>query len=292
MTQTELEQKISAYKLEQSYLGHVGKFIEPAIAPLGYDWKIGIAIVSSFAAREVFVGTLATIYNVGADEEDTIKNRMADEVHPDGKPVFTLASGMSLMIFYAFAMQCMSTLAIVRKETNSWKWPAIQLIVMTLSCLFSCFCYLSSSLIPLPNEHHPYHYRSWAFHRIFGQTFFSAQKENDFVWWSRLWMPLAQGHIQDHHHNKPADKSKRGNICVFILLGFGNHFFHDHKDHGSCSKGQCIGKYWCKKGNRQCTNHSSNRLNDRRRLSIHKAFPTTQPCRRMGIETATPSGKF
>jgi len=95
--------------------------------------------VSSFAAREVFVGTLATIYNVGTDEEDTIKNRMADEVHQDGKPVFTLASGMSLMIFYAFAMQCMSTLAIVRKETNSWKWPAIQLIVMTLVAYLAAF---------------------------------------------------------------------------------------------------------------------------------------------------------
>ena len=139
LTEAELEQKISAYKLEKSYLGQVGKFIEPAIAPLGYDWKIGIAIVSSFAAREVFVGTLATIYNVGTDEEDTIKNRMADEVHPDGKPVFTLASGMSLMIFYAFAMQCMSTLAIVRKETNSWKWPTIQLVVMTLVAYLAAF---------------------------------------------------------------------------------------------------------------------------------------------------------
>ena len=106
---------------------------------MGYDWKIGIAIVSSFAAREVFVGTLATIYNVGTDEEDTIKNRMADEVHEDGNPVFTLASGMSLMIFYAFAMQCMSTLAIVRKETNSWKWPIIQLVVMTLIAYIAAF---------------------------------------------------------------------------------------------------------------------------------------------------------
>ena len=139
LTEAELEQKISAYKLEKSYLGEIGKFIEPAIAPLGYDWKIGIAIVSSFAAREVFVGTLATIYNVGTDEEDTIKNRMADELHPDGKPVFTLASGMSLMIFYAFAMQCMSTLAIVRKETNSWKWPTIQLVVMTLVAYLAAF---------------------------------------------------------------------------------------------------------------------------------------------------------
>lgn len=126
------ERQLNAYKLEHSYLGIIGKGIEPLIRPLGYDWKIGIAIVSSFAAREVFVGTLATIYNVGEDEEETIKKRMAAETLSDGSPVFTLASGLSLMVFYAFAMQCMSTLAIVRKETNSWRWPTIQLIVMTL----------------------------------------------------------------------------------------------------------------------------------------------------------------
>ena len=125
------DQQLSAYKLEHSYLGIIGKSIEPLIRPLGYDWKIGIAIVSSFAAREVFVGTLATIYNVGEDEEETIKKRMAAETYADGSPVFTLASGLSLMVFYAFAMQCMSTLAIVRKETNSWRWPTIQLVVMT-----------------------------------------------------------------------------------------------------------------------------------------------------------------
>ena len=99
---------------------------------MGYDWKIGIAIVSSFAAREVFVGTLATIYNVGDSSEVTIKNRMSAETYSDGTPVFNLASGLSLMVFYAFAMQCMSTLAVVRKETNSWRWPAVQLVVMTL----------------------------------------------------------------------------------------------------------------------------------------------------------------
>jgi ferrous iron transport protein B len=125
------EQHLNAYKLEHSYLGIIGKGIEPLIRPLGYDWKIGIAIVSSFAAREVFVGTLATIYNVGEAEEETIKKRMAAETYSDGRPVFTLASGLSLMVFYAFAMQCMSTLAIVRKETNSWRWPMIQLVVMT-----------------------------------------------------------------------------------------------------------------------------------------------------------------
>ncbi|RXR24445.1 ferrous iron transport protein B [Flavobacterium stagni] len=121
------------YKLEHSYIGIAGKFIEPVIRPLGYDWKIGVAIVSSFAAREVFVGTLATIYKVGdkSDEEATIKEQMRHEIHADGSPVFNFASGTSLLLFYAFAMQCISTLAIVKKETNSWKWPVIQLVFMS-----------------------------------------------------------------------------------------------------------------------------------------------------------------
>ncbi|MDA0701411.1 MAG: ferrous iron transporter B, partial [Bacteroidetes bacterium] len=98
----------------------------------GYDWKIGIALVSSFAAREVFVGTLATIYSVGNDSEETIRNRMAAEINPvSGEPRFNFASGGSLLLFYAFAMQCMSTLAVVRRETNSWKWPLYQLIFMS-----------------------------------------------------------------------------------------------------------------------------------------------------------------
>jgi ferrous iron transport protein B len=127
-----LEDQISSYKLENSYIGIIGKSIEPVIKPLGYDWKIGIAVVSSFAAREVFVGTLATIYSVGSsDEEATIKNRMEAEVHADGSKVFNLATGVSLLLFYAFAMQCVSTLAIVKKETNSWKWPLIQLFFMS-----------------------------------------------------------------------------------------------------------------------------------------------------------------
>ncbi|TBX71347.1 ferrous iron transport protein B [Flavobacterium silvisoli] len=125
--------EISSYKLEHSYIGIIGKSIEPIIRPLGYDWKIGIAVVSSFAAREVFVGTLATIYSVGShnSEETTIKNRMEAEVYPDGKKVFNFATGVSLLLFYAFAMQCISTLAIVKKETNSWKWPLIQLVFMS-----------------------------------------------------------------------------------------------------------------------------------------------------------------
>jgi ferrous iron transport protein B len=131
----------SAIKLEQSYLGRIGKSIEPLIAPLGYDWKIGIALLSSFAAREVFVGTLATIYSVAdADDENanTIRTRLQQEVRPDGTPVFNLATGISLLLFYAFAMQCMSTLAIVQRETNSWRWPLIQLVSM------SSFAYLVS----------------------------------------------------------------------------------------------------------------------------------------------------
>lgn len=124
--------KIESYKLEHSYIGIIGKGLEPAVTPLGYDWKIGIAIVSSFAAREVFVGTLATIYSVGSDEEETIRNRMAAEINPIlGTPQFNFASGVSLLLFYAFAMQCMSTLAIVRRETNSWKWPLYQLVFMS-----------------------------------------------------------------------------------------------------------------------------------------------------------------
>lgn len=132
LTQAELETAIAAYKLEHSYIGILGKGIEPAVRPLGYDWKIGIAIISSFAAREVFVGTLATIYSVGSEEEETIKNRMAAEVNPVlGTPLFNFASGISLLLFYAFAMQCMSTLAVVRRETNSWKWPLWQLFTMS-----------------------------------------------------------------------------------------------------------------------------------------------------------------
>jgi len=132
MTPEEKEAAIASFKLEKSYIGIIGKAIEPTIEPLGFDWKIGIAIVSSFAAREVFVGTLATIYSVGSEEEETIKNRMAAEIIPStGQKRFNFASGISLLLFYAFAMQCMSTLAIVKRETNSWKWPMWQLFVMS-----------------------------------------------------------------------------------------------------------------------------------------------------------------
>lgn len=141
LTEKALQQEIASYKLEHSYMGYMGKGIEPIVRPLGYDWKIGIAVLTSFAAREVFVGTLATIYSVGNDEEETIKSRMAAEINPiTKKPLFDLASGISLLLFYAFAMQCMSTLAVVKRETNSWKWPAYQLVVM------SVFAYLVALL--------------------------------------------------------------------------------------------------------------------------------------------------
>jgi ferrous iron transport protein B len=139
----ELSNKIAGEKLENSYAGHFGKFIEPAIRPLGYDWKIGIALITSFAAREVFVGTMSTIYSLGGEidnENATIKNRMRAEINPQtGKPMYDLALGFSLLIFYAFAMQCMSTLATTYRETKSWKYPLIQFGYMTALAYLSAF---------------------------------------------------------------------------------------------------------------------------------------------------------
>ncbi|MEY4288894.1 MAG: ferrous iron transport protein [Bacteroidota bacterium] len=125
-------QAMDACKLSNSYIGIIGRGMEPVIAPLGYDWKIGISLITSFAAREVFVGSLATIYAVQDDGENQhlLIDRMRTELKPDGTPVFTLASGVSLMVFYVFAMQCMATLAVVKRETNSWKWPMVQLVFM------------------------------------------------------------------------------------------------------------------------------------------------------------------
>ena len=136
-----LANKLAAEKLEASYAGVIGHWVEPVIRPLGYDWKIGIALITSFAAREVFVGTMATIYSLG-DEEATepIKEKMEREVHSDtGNKVYTLATGISLLLFYAFAMQCMSTVAVVYRETKHWKWPAIQLIYMSVLAYGSGF---------------------------------------------------------------------------------------------------------------------------------------------------------
>jgi ferrous iron transport protein B len=140
----ELDKHLHAARLENSYAGILGKTIEPVITPLGYDWKIGIALITSFAAREVFVGTMATLYSVGENDKNSLKlqDKMKAAKRADGTPLYTLATGISLMIFYLFAMQCMSTLAVVRRETRSWKWPLIQLIYMTgLAYLMSLVAY-------------------------------------------------------------------------------------------------------------------------------------------------------
>ena len=144
-----LTHDMHAEMLGNSYAGIIGKSIEPVIRPLGYDWKIGIALVTSFAAREVFVGTMATLYSVeGGNEADetTLTEKMHAAVRPDGTKVYTLASGLSLLIFYVLAMQCMSTLAVVKRETRSWKWPVIQLVYMTaLAYLLSFVVYQALS---------------------------------------------------------------------------------------------------------------------------------------------------
>ncbi|MFM8710525.1 MAG: ferrous iron transport protein B [Sphingomonadales bacterium] len=143
LTTAQAERQYQTAKLENSYAGWLGKKIEPVIAPLGFDWKIGVALITSFAAREVFVGTMATLYSVGDEGSHLLNEKMKAAVRPDGTPVFTLATGLSLMIFYVFAMQCMSTLAVVKRETKSWKWPAIQLFYMTgMAYLLSWACYL------------------------------------------------------------------------------------------------------------------------------------------------------
>jgi ferrous iron transport protein B len=124
-----------AAALSQSYAGGMGHALEPAIAPLGFDWKIGIGLIGSFAAREVFVGTMKSVYNIEtADKEDILplRDTMAKELRPDGAPVFTPLVCIGLMVFYVLAMQCISTVAIVRRETNSWRWPLFQIAYMTL----------------------------------------------------------------------------------------------------------------------------------------------------------------
>ncbi len=129
-----LTKQKNAELLQNSFAGHLGRTIEPIIAPLGYDWKIGIALITSFAAREVFVGTMATLYSVGDNTDNkssTLKDKMDAAVKEDGSKTYTLASGLSLLIFYVLAMQCMSTIVIVKRETRSWKWPMIQLAYMT-----------------------------------------------------------------------------------------------------------------------------------------------------------------
>jgi ferrous iron transport protein B len=131
-SEEEKNQFIASAKLEKSYMGIMGKTLEPLIEPLGYDWKIGVSLLTSFAAREVFVGSLATIYAVHdtSDDNTLLINRLRMEKKVDGTPIYTLATGCSLLVFYVFAMQCMSTLAVVKRETNSWKWPLFQLAFM------------------------------------------------------------------------------------------------------------------------------------------------------------------
>ncbi|MBJ6120160.1 ferrous iron transport protein B [Pontibacter sp. BT310] len=132
LSDAELRNLISSHQLEASYAGVIGRTMEPAIEPLGYNWKIGIALLTSFAAREVFVGTMSTIYSIGEEENvSTIKNKLLMEKDKDGEPYFNLARSFSLMIFYLFAMQCVSTLAVVRRETKSWTWPLAQLVYMS-----------------------------------------------------------------------------------------------------------------------------------------------------------------
>lgn len=127
-----VDKEYRSEKLQNSYAGILGRTIEPAIKPLGYDWKIGIALITSIAAREVFVGTMATLYSVGDDNENSsLRQKMQAAVHPNGTKVYTLASGISLMVFYVLALQCMSTLAVVKRETKTWKWPLVQLFYMT-----------------------------------------------------------------------------------------------------------------------------------------------------------------
>ena len=138
VSETEKDVLVSSYKIENSYLGSLGKSIEPAIEPLGYDWKIGIALISSLAAREVFVGTMSIIYSIDSEEELTIRNRLKKEVNPStGLPVFGFATSISLLLFYAFSLQCMSTVAVTYKETKSIKWTSIQFTYMTLLAYFS-----------------------------------------------------------------------------------------------------------------------------------------------------------
>ncbi len=139
---THLAKQFSSEKLQNSYAGILGKAIEPAIRPLGFDWKIGIALITSFAAREVFVGTMATIYSVEDNNNSTLQEKMRNAVREDGTKVYTLPTALSLMVFYVLAMQCMSTLAVVKRELKSWKWPIFQFIYMTgLAYLFSFLVY-------------------------------------------------------------------------------------------------------------------------------------------------------
>ncbi|NBC02582.1 MAG: ferrous iron transporter B, partial [Bacteroidetes bacterium] len=145
------EQQQASNKLRQSYAGQFGQFIEPVIKPLGFDWKIGIGLITSFAAREVMVGTLNTIYSVQheGDEQMALREKLRSDVDNEtGEPIYTVWTALSLMVFFALAMQCMSTIAIVKRETNSWKWPAVMFTYMTaLAYICSMLVYQIGSSI-------------------------------------------------------------------------------------------------------------------------------------------------
>lgn len=141
ITQAQFEDELASKKLEASYIGHIGKAIEPVLRPLGFDWKMSIAVLTSFAAREVFIGTMATIYSIGStDDESTVREKMAAEINPiTGGKRYDAATAFSLLLFYVFAMQCMSTLAVTKRETKSWKWPIIQFVFMTVVAYVAAF---------------------------------------------------------------------------------------------------------------------------------------------------------
>jgi ferrous iron transport protein B len=141
LSSEEQEQLIASTKLQNSYIGHFGQAIEPVIAPIGYDWKIGVSLITSFAAREVFVGSLSTIYSVHDDGEENIPllKHLKETKRTDGTKVYTLASGVSLMVFYVYAMQCMATMAVVKRETKGWKWPIVQMVVMGILAYLGAF---------------------------------------------------------------------------------------------------------------------------------------------------------
>jgi ferrous iron transport protein B len=150
----ELDKEEAGAKLRNSFAGRMGRFIEPVIAPLGFDWKMGIGIVGSFAAREVFVSTMSTVYNVGSDDSEegtkTLAQTLREQKHPDGSPVYTTLVAVTLMVFYVFALQCVSTVAVVRRETNSWKWPVFQWLYMgALAWILAFITYQGGRLLGL-----------------------------------------------------------------------------------------------------------------------------------------------
>jgi ferrous iron transport protein B len=153
-TLAELDKEESGAKLRNSFAGHMGRAIEPVIAPLGFDWKMGIGVITSFAAREVFVSTMSTVYNVGNDDSDagtkTLAQTLREQKHADGSPIYTTLLAVTLMVFYVFALQCASTVVVVRRETNSWKWPVFQWLYMgALAWILAFLTYQGGKLLGL-----------------------------------------------------------------------------------------------------------------------------------------------